>query len=67
MMFEKHYSFAFHAIIGVVIAATVMIIPFESFTISTGTAVVNIICRGVGTIAALLLDKFNQQFEDQKK
>ena len=33
-LFNRHYSVAFHAIIGVVIAATVMIIPFASFTVS---------------------------------
>lgn len=67
MMFKKHYSMAFHAIIGIVIAATVMIIPFESFTLSMSTAIINIVCIVVGTVVALLLDKFNQKFEDQKK
>jgi len=61
MLFHKHYPQAFHAIIGVVIAATVMIVPFESFTISAGAAVVNVICLVVGIIAALALDKFNQK------
>lgn len=61
-LFKKHYSVAFHAIVGVVIAATVMIIPFESFTVSVTSCVVNIICLAVGIVAALLLDKFNQKF-----
>ena len=60
-LFEKHYSVAFHAIIGVVIAATVMIIPFGSFLTVTG-CIVNIVCLAVGIVAALLLDKFNQKF-----
>ena len=30
-LFDHFYSFAFHGIIGIVIAATVMIIPFSSF------------------------------------
>ena len=62
-LFEKHYSVAFHAIIGIVIAATIMIIPFTSFVASVGSCVVNIICLTVGVVAALGLDKFNQRFE----
>lgn len=63
MLFKKHYSVAFHAIIGVVIAATIMIIPVQSFTVSVGACVTNIICLVVGVVAALLLDKFNQKYE----
>lgn len=65
-LFEKHYSVAFHAIVGVVIAATIMIIPFESFTVSVSSAVVNVICLVAGIVAALLLDKFNQKFAVEK-
>ncbi len=64
-LFEKHYSVAFHAIVGVVIAATVMIIPFPSFVASVGSCVVNIICLVVGIVAALLLDKFNQKYDKE--
>ena len=62
-LFEQHYSVAFHAIIGIVIAATIMIIPFSSFVVSMGSFAVNIICLVVGVVAALGLDKFNQKFE----
>ena len=61
-LFNNHYSVAFHAIVGIVIAATVMIIPFASFTVSVTSFLVNIICLAVGIVAALLLDKFNQKF-----
>lgn len=61
-LFDNHYSVAFHAIIGIVIAATVMIIPFSSFTASVASCIVNIICLAVGIVAALLLDKFNQKY-----
>ncbi len=61
-LFKHHYSIAFHAIVGVVIAATVMIIPFASFTASLTGFLVNVICLGVGIVAALWLDKFNQRF-----
>lgn len=60
MLFDKHYSPSFHAILGVVIAATVIIIPFESFT-GIGISIVNIVCIVVGVIAALELDKFNKK------
>ncbi len=65
-LFDRHYSVAFHAIVGVVIAATIMIIPFASFTASVGSFIVNVICLAVGVVAALYLDKFNQKFADQK-
>lgn len=65
-LFDRHYSVAFHAIVGVVIAATIMIIPFASFTASVGSFMVNVICLAVGAVAALYLDKFNQKFADQK-
>lgn len=61
-LFAKHYSVAFHAIVGVVIAATIMIIPVESFTVSAVGAIANVVCLVVGIIAALLLDKFNQKY-----
>lgn len=62
MLFKRHYSVAFHAIVGVVIAATVMIIPFTSFVASVGSFIVNVICIAVGVAAALWLDKFNQKY-----
>lgn len=62
-LFNRYYSVAFHAIVGIVIAATVMIIPFESFTVSATAAAVNVICIVGGIVAALVLDKFNQKFE----
>lgn len=66
LLFEKHYSVAFHAIVGIVIAATVMIIPFGSFATLTG-AIVNTVCIVFGVVAALALDKFNQKFADEKE
>ena len=61
-LFKKHYSVAFHAIVGIVIAATIMIIPFGSFTASVASCLINIVCIVVGIVAALLLDKFNQKY-----
>ena len=59
-LFDNYYSIAFHGILGIVIAATVMIIAVESF-LSAGSAIVNIICITVGVICALALDKFNSR------
>lgn len=58
-LFDKHYTVAFHAIIGIVIAATVMIIPFESFTLSVSSCLINILFLVIGVVGALLLDRFN--------
>lgn len=62
-LFTRRHSIAFHAIVGIVIAATIMIIPFESFTASLASCCINIFCLVVGVIVALWLDKFNQRFE----
>jgi len=62
-LIDTHYSVVFHAIIGVVIAATLVIIPFASFAQGVGSCIVNIICIVVGVAAALALDKFNQSVE----
>ena len=64
-LFDRFYPYAFHAIIGIVIAATIMIVPFGSFAVSVGAAVVNIVCLVVGVIAALALDKFNSSVEKE--
>jgi putative membrane protein len=64
-LFEKHYSIAFHVIIGIVIAATIMIIPFSSFMVSIAQCVINIVCIVVGVVFALALDKFNSSVEKE--
>ena len=51
------------SIIGIVIAATVMIIPLKSFTTSFGSCLLNFACLAVGVLVALWLDKFNQKYE----
>ena len=62
MLFKKHYSVVFHAIVGVVIAATIMIIPVQSFVASVGSCIINMVCLAVGVVAAVLLDRFNQKY-----
>lgn len=60
-LMNKHYSVVFHGIIGIVIAATVVIIPFQSFAAGVKEAVINVICIAVGIAVALILDKFNSK------
>lgn len=64
-LFDEHYNISFHFIVGVVIAATIMIIPYQSFD-SLPHVIINIICLLSGILVGLLLDKFNKKFEDQK-
>lgn len=61
-LFWKHYSAAFHAIAGIVAAATLAIIPFGSFMKSGVSFAANVLCLSVGVICALGLDKMNSRF-----
>ena len=65
-LFDHYYNLAFHAIVGIVIAATVMIIPFGSFVASAAQCVINLVCIAVGVVAALLLDRFNSRVPVEK-
>lgn len=60
-LMDKHYSIVFHGIIGIVIAATAVIIPFESFTAGVSSALINVACIASGIIIALVLDKINSK------
>ena len=59
MLFSRHYSVSFHAIVGVVIAATIMITPFGSIFAGILPFIVHALCIAIGAVAALLLDRFN--------
>ena len=63
MLFDKYYSLAFHAILGIVIAATIMIIPFENFTVSLTSALINVFFLAAGIFVATALDQFNSKVE----
>lgn len=62
-LIDHHYAVVFHAIIGIVIAATLVIVPFDSFVSSIGSCLINVVCIAVGVVAALALDRFNQSVE----
>ncbi len=64
-LFDHFYVYAFHAIIGIVIAATLMIIPVDSFLTSPVSVAVNVVCIVVGVVAALALDRFNSSIPKQ--
>lgn len=63
VLMERHYSVVFHGIIGIVLAATLAIIPFQSFLAGGMSCARNLICLTGGIIAALLLDHFNASVE----
>ena len=64
-LLDNHYSVTFHAILGVVTAATIMTVPFATVASGFGALVINIVCFVVGIICALGLDKFNSRFEKE--
>lgn len=61
-LFDTHYSEAFHGILGIVIAATVMIVPFEALSLSTRSGLVNLFFLTAGAFVAGLMDKLNAMF-----
>ena len=63
-LMERYYAVLFHGIIGVVTAATIIIIPFHSFTEGLHACATNVLCLTIGIAAAFLLDKWNNKFEN---
>lgn len=62
-LMENHYSVLFHGIIGIVIAATIVIVPYSSFTVSVKSALINVACLIGGAVIALVLDKINSKVD----
>ena len=58
-LMETHYATVFHGIIGIVAAATLVIISFDSFTVSISACLINLGCLILGIAAALMLNRFN--------
>lgn len=61
-LFERHYSIAFHGIVGVVAAATLVIIPFRDMASSPAALGSDLICLAVGIVLAVALERFNARF-----
>lgn len=60
-LFERQYAVMFHGILGIVGAATVMTVPWCSFTTSADAASRNLFCMAAGIVAAILLDFMNEK------
>ncbi len=60
-LLNRYYSMISHAIIGIVIAATLPIIPYASFVSSISSGIINTVCLVGGVAAALVLDKLNSR------
>ena len=58
-LLEIHYATVFHGLIGVVAAATVVIIPFTGFAAGIGPCLINLGCLCLGIAAAQMLNRFN--------
>ena len=65
-LFSKHYSVAQNIVVGIVIAATAVIIPFESFGASVVSAIVNIVCMALGIAFARLISRFNGRYDSRR-
>ena len=53
---REHYSVAFHGILGIVLASTLVIIPTEY---AAGEILLSALCCGGGFLLAYLLDKLD--------
>ena len=62
-LLQKHHSTVSHVIIGIILAATLPIIPFAGFVSSVQSGVTNALCLIFGVAAALLLDRFNRKVD----
>lgn len=60
-LFDMHYAGMFHGIFGIISAATVMTVPWNSFAASPENASRNLFCMAAGIVAALLLEVMNEK------
>lgn len=63
-LFDRYYSLVFHAIVGTVVSATFMTVPFESFRISTASCLINVFFMAAGVFIASLMDKVNDKLKN---
>ena len=61
-MFRKHYSVAFHGILGIVLASTVVIIPTEY---AAGEIALSVACCAGGFLLAFLLAKLDRRIDEE--
>ena len=63
-LFEKRYSLAFHAVVGVVLASTLVIVPTQYAGI--GEILLAVVCFVVGAAAAWLLSRLEGRKDEAK-
>ena len=61
-VFQKHYSVAFHGILGVVIASTMVIVPVEYA--GAGEVVLSAVCAAVSFLLAFSLSGLDRRTQD---
>ena len=60
-LFRTHYSIAFHGILGIVLASTVVIIPTEYMR---GEILLSALCCGGGFLLAYLLARLDRRIQN---
>ena len=58
-LFDTHYPEAFHGILGIIIAATIMTVPFGSLSLSSRNGLINVFFLAAGVFIAGVMDKLN--------
>ena len=58
-LFERHHTIAYHAILGIVIASTLLIVPLEFK--DTTEVLLSAVCAVLGFLAAWGMDRFGQR------
>ncbi len=62
-LLSTHYSLTAHAIVGIVLAATLSIVPLEGFTSGLDRFLRSLLFVFLGALAALLLERLNRRVQ----
>ncbi len=57
-LFERHYALAYHAVVGIVLASTLIIVPFSYD--GAKSVILSLVCFAAGFAGALLLDRLDK-------
>ncbi len=63
-LFEKRYAYAFHAVVGVVVASTLAVVPLQYD--DAGQILLSLLCFAVGFVIAWLLAKLDRRGEGEQ-
>ena len=61
-LFQKYYTFAFHTILGIVLASTVVIVPLDF--ISWSNFILRVIVFAIGFVIAWAMDAFGPKMDE---